>query len=236
MLDYANFNHDKYARSRPRDDFWGQIKRTVKGQPASEAQIKLITDAIKDGLEMKDNDHLMDLCCGNGALSSKLCDEISELMGIDNSEYLISVAKEFFEDPPKIKFEHSDIIAFMNEMMDLKARTFTKCLCYGSFSYLECNIIEHIFEMLESKYKNISHFFIGNIPNLAKANEFFIETIPTNLDLSSSKSAIGKWWSEAEIRDIATRNGWDLEISIMPNNFYAAKYRFDAILTRKIKS
>ena len=93
---YSKFDHDKYAKTRAPDDFWGQVRRTVQGVPVSEDQIKLIVSAISSALNMKSADTLLDLACGNGALSYLLFDYCAEYLGVDLSEYLISIAKENF--------------------------------------------------------------------------------------------------------------------------------------------
>ena len=43
---------------------------------------------------------------------------------------------------------------------------------------------------------------------------------------------IGIWRSESELRELVAKAGWKLEIATMPKEYYAAHYRFDAILTR----
>src|SRR5262245_10350175 len=52
------------------DDYWGQVKRTVGGQPVSQEQIDLIVAAVKRGLQLGPEDTLLDICCGNGALTT----------------------------------------------------------------------------------------------------------------------------------------------------------------------
>ena len=115
MISYTDFNHDEYARSRPRNDFWGQIRRTVRGIPVDETQIELIVETIDTALNLNSNDTVLDLCCGNGALSSRISQKISGLIGVDSSEYLISIAKEYFEKIPKTVFSKSEIKEFLDD-------------------------------------------------------------------------------------------------------------------------
>ncbi|WP_114990348.1 class I SAM-dependent methyltransferase [Synechococcus sp. UW179A] len=234
MTDYNFFDHDTYARSRPKEDFWGQIKRTVRGEPADENQIKFITKAITNGLKLERNDNIIDFCCGNGALSSRLKNSVSKLKGIDNSEYLISIAKEFFEESPDISFMHSEIIDFLNSSTPTEASKYSKSLCYGSFSYLEQTIIDNILDQFNLKFKAISRFYIGNIPDRSRADVFFKDSIPQNADLASCKSVIGKWWTKSEIRALSEKYNWEATIIDMPEAFYASAYRFDVILSRDV--
>ena len=66
-MKYLEFNHDEHARSCKRDDFWGQIRRTVNGVPVDEEQIKLVVETIIKELKLNAKDTVLDLCCGNGA-------------------------------------------------------------------------------------------------------------------------------------------------------------------------
>ena len=234
MSDYNYFDHDKYARSRPKKDFWGQIKRTVRGEPANENQIQFITKAITTGLKLQPGDNLIDLCCGNGALTSRLKNSVSQLIGVDNSGYLISIAKEFFEESPNVSFEHTEIVDFLNILTPAKALTFNKALCYGSFSYLEQSIIDNIMTQFNLKFKTVSHFYIGNIPDRTKVDIFFQDSMPKNADLASNESIIGKWWTKTEIIELAEKYEWKATIVDMPETFYASAYRFDVILERNV--
>src|ERR1700730_11993251 len=67
--DYPLADHDTHARSVAADAYWKQIRRTVNGEPVDEAQIGLIVNAITDALSLRRDDLVLDLACGNGALS-----------------------------------------------------------------------------------------------------------------------------------------------------------------------
>lgn len=60
----------KFGLIQHRNDFWGQVKRTVNGTPVSQRQIELTVAMIKLVLETNGKDRLLDPRCGNGALDS----------------------------------------------------------------------------------------------------------------------------------------------------------------------
>ena len=101
---YTKFSYDEHARTCAPDDFLGQIRRTVQGVPVSDNQIQMICAAMGAGLSLKPDDVLLELACGNGALSTFLFDLCKGYLGIDLSEYLISVAKKNFEVLPHYQF------------------------------------------------------------------------------------------------------------------------------------
>ena len=89
-----DFIHKEFPKTCERDDFFGQIKRTVHGKPVSEEQLTLIVGAIKSALNFTPKDVFLDIGCGNGALSHYLFDSCSSFLGVDFSDYLIEIAKE----------------------------------------------------------------------------------------------------------------------------------------------
>src|ERR1700750_1427456 len=66
---YPKLDYDQYARTLPTDDLWGQVKRTVAGNPVDGSQIEMIVEAIRAGLQLTPDDNLLDIGCGNGVLS-----------------------------------------------------------------------------------------------------------------------------------------------------------------------
>lgn len=64
-----HYRHLEFPKTKARDDFWGQISRTVNGEPVSEKDIGEIVTAIRQGLELESSDVVLDIGCGNGALS-----------------------------------------------------------------------------------------------------------------------------------------------------------------------
>ena len=70
-MKYLEFNHDAHARSCKRDDFWGQIRRTVNGVAVDEEQIKLVVDTIIKAIKLNKKDTVLDLCCKWSTLESQ---------------------------------------------------------------------------------------------------------------------------------------------------------------------
>jgi tRNA/tmRNA/rRNA uracil-C5-methylase (TrmA/RlmC/RlmD family) len=120
-------DYDQHARTLRRDDFWGQVRRTVRGRPVGPEQIEMIVSAIVDQLRLGPDDILLDLACGNGALSALLQPHCQGSLGVDISPYLIEVARERFETGTH-RFAVQEAAAFTEDEPD-PAR-FTKALCY----------------------------------------------------------------------------------------------------------
>ena len=233
-------NYDTHAKSRPRTDFWGQVRRTVQGRPVPEMQIDLIVAAVIASLGLGPDDMLLDLACGNGALSDRLFERCAGGVGVDASEYLIGVAQEYFAAPSR-QYVMADVADWVDTAAD--PSRFTKAVCYGSFSYLPDDTAARMLRGLQRRFPRIDRVLLGNLPDPARAGRFYgagsnagrrTGRTPnlTTPDLRTPESDLGVWRDEAEITALAGP-GWQVATRPMPPAFFAAHYRYDAILVRR---
>ena len=222
--------YKEYPKTCRPDDFWGQVKRTVNGVPVSNEQIQLILDAVTAGLELEPSDELLDLCCGNGALSDLLFRRCVGGLGVDFSEYLISIAGKYFATPPTRTYMLGDVVEFCRHPVE--PQRFSKALCYGSFSFLEADRAECVLASLSSEFPRLTRIFIGNYPDKDRFSEFFGDRpIQTGVENDPS-SPIGIWRTQEEFGELARRTCWRAEFKKMPEQYYAAHYRYDVVLSR----
>jgi len=226
---YLKFDHDSYAKSRAPDDFWGQVRRTVNGVPVSDDQIKLIVDTIRSALSLEKDDTLLDIACGNGALSHLLFDSCAGYLGVDLSEHLISVAKENFQSLPRFEFIQQGAEEYVRT--ESSYERFTKVLCYGSFPYFPAADAAVVLGTLYEKFGNVKKVFIGNLPDKDRAAEFYKRS-PNTEELGDCFSQIGIWRTREEFAQLASESGWQVKFSTMPDGFYSSYYRYDALLSR----
>lgn len=227
---YLKFDHNEYAKTRDPDDYWGQIRRTVNGKPVSEEQIRMIIDSIQKALAPAPDDVLLDLACGNGALSHRLFDSYAEYLGVDFSEHLIDVARKNFEVLPSHRFLLHDAAEYLRSAPN--PERFTKVLCYGSFSYFPAASASDALRFLHDRFINVRRIFIGNLPDRDRATEFYKDRMASAEELLDHRSQIGIWRNRAEFDLLARDAGWKTDFSIMPADYYASAYRYDVLLSR----
>jgi cyclopropane fatty-acyl-phospholipid synthase-like methyltransferase len=211
-------------------DFWGQVKRTVDGKPVGEEQIEMIVEAIASEIALASTDVVLDLCCANGALSDRIFARCRGGLGIDFAENLIAIARRNFEHPPERLFRTADVAEFARSTTE--GARFTKALCYGSFQYLAPAAGLALLTALRERFPNLTRAFIGNLPDLGKMREFYYERAYVQGIERDHESPIGIWRTEAEFAALCAQAGWTAEFRRMPEGFYAAHYRYDAVLTR----
>jgi SAM-dependent methyltransferase len=223
-------NYDAHARSVAADAYWQQVRRTVNGTPVNEAQIGFIVNAITAGLSLTQHDVILDLACGNGALSSYLFDRCAGLRGIDISPYLIEVAQRVFARLPNYRFEVAEVMSFLRDGHD--SSPFTKVLIYGAFQYFPRSDSSSVLRTLYEGFPLVTRAFIGNLPDRARADHIFGSAAPLAKELDDNEARLGVWYQPEEIAALARAAGWRASWSRMPTDFYLSSHRFDVTLDR----
>jgi SAM-dependent methyltransferase len=226
--------YETHARACDPQDFQGQVMRTPHGKPVGEDQVTLIVDGTLKGLDLESGDFLLDLCCGNGAITDRLFARCKGGIGVDFTPYLIEVAKANFERPPQRVFRLADALEYV-ETTDHPER-FNKVMCYGAFQCLPESKGRSLLCLLRQRFPNVHRVFLGNLPDLDRVELFCrhgmgSEPWPHSV-LKRHDTLFGIWRDEKEITELADECGWRAQISRMPPSYYSAYFRFDAILTR----
>lgn len=229
-MEYPKSDYQEYPKTLARDDFWGQVRRTQYGKRISESDVQAMVDAIRQGLDLRPTDVVLDLACGNGALSARVFADCAGLVGVDSSDYLIEIAKEHFEQLPDYRFEVAEVRDYVGREVD-PAR-FTCGLCYGSFSYLAVPSARKLLQTVHDRFSRLDRLFIGNVPDKDRAALFYPPGKDYSAEISDHAAQIGVWWSQDELRGLAEECGWTVRFSRMPAGVFNAKYRYDAILKR----
>lgn len=212
------------------DDLWGQVRRTVNGRPVSEAQIQAIVDAVRAGLELQPNDVLLDLCCGNGALSDRVFSLCAGGVGVDFSPPLIETAHARFEVPGVREYVLDTVDHWV--VHAAQPERFTVALCYGSFSYLDAVAAEVVLRSLWARFSGIHRLFIGNLPDLESREQLVGGRPWAPGDEHRHDTQFGIMRSRAGFGALAASCGWDAEFRSMGAGFFAAGLRYDAVLRR----
>jgi SAM-dependent methyltransferase len=223
-------NYDAHARSVAGDAYWQQVRRTVNGTPVCQAQIDLIVNAITVGLSLTEHDVVLDLACGNGALSSYLFGRCAGLLGIDISPYLIEVAQRVFARLPNYRFEVAEVASFLRN--ERYPSAITKVLIYAGFQYFPRTDSFGILRTLNERFPTVTRVFIGNVPERAQADHVFASAAPSAKELDDHEARIGIWYQPEEIEALAKAAGWRATCSRMPTDFYLSSHRFDVTLDR----
>ncbi|MBB4304256.1 precorrin-6B methylase 2 [Rhodobium orientis] len=220
--------YERHARNCDEQDFWRQVRRTINGQPVPEDQIQMIIREMISLMDLESDDVLLDICCGNGALSTYFWEKCSGGLGIDYSETLIGVAQKYFCDKPSVSYRAGEAIEFLSN--EENPERFSKAVIFGSICLFTRENAERLLKITRDRFVNIKRFVIGNVVDRTGMDDFYKpgEYEPGMEDRPDT--AIGVWWWPEDFSEMAKRAGWRTEIVKMPEDFYQRHYRFDAIL------
>lgn len=227
MVDYSKYDYNERAQNEKRYNYWGQVRRTINGHPVKNDQIQLIFKTKKKNLELTKKDYLLDLGCGNGALTNLFKNDVTQILGIDRSEYLISIANSDFSNQ-RVSFIEGNLQEIIKEksFKDI----YNKVLLYGVFSFLNDDQAKNLFSTL-SNSKSMEKLLLGNIRNIDSHHEFYGKNMPNKV-LNNNKTSMGRWFNKKYFYKVACKYGWRIKIKTMPDNFYAKKYYFDVIFSK----
>ncbi|MDX1907240.1 MAG: class I SAM-dependent methyltransferase [Bacteroidia bacterium] len=207
-----------------------QVARTRVGQPVDEETLGQIVACISERLALRPEDHLLDVCCGNGVLTRHLALICRETVGVDISPPHIRLARAQ-HTAPGLTYLTGDA----TRLGDVLDSTFDKICLYFSFQYLDTYAkgllaIQGMARLL----KPGGRILLGDVPDSARLRVFFPrwqDRARYYLQVASGRSPMGKFWSADEIRRIAAACGLRVSVLSQPTHLPYASYRTDYVLT-----
>lgn len=216
------------------NDLLFQVGKTVGGVPyCAEAWRALLAD-IDSALDLRSDDRLLDLCCGNGILSAALAPKVREMVGVDFSVPFLENAKQHCARE-NLRYEQCDILdaASMNGRL---GGVFPKVLLYDAMAYFDRDSVERLFEFLLGEL-GAERILLGAV--LFRPDRgAFLNTWRRKFNywwtcrIRGRTKGLGKWWSPREFEDLAAKFSLDLEIRRQDSRIPSSHYRRDILLRR----
>ena len=88
---------NQFPNQFAKEEFLKQVGKTVQGHPISEAQVSTLISDFAQKLELVSDDLVLDLCCGNGLITSIIASKCKDILGVDFSAPLIEIAQEYHQ-------------------------------------------------------------------------------------------------------------------------------------------
>lgn len=195
---------------------------------------KMATDIISK-VEFKRNDVVLDVCCGNAALTRFIAKTCEKIHGVDFSIQLIDSAKRIKE-----KENVFNLYLHLSDALNIDKlfteNMFDKSYCYFSFQYFNKKKRKLLLNKLSWVTKPNGLIFIGDIPdetrkwNFYKTKmKFYREKISRLIQFKDGECNLGWWIAPREI--ISWCNEKKLKAKILgQENLPHAHYRFDVLI------
>jgi ubiquinone/menaquinone biosynthesis C-methylase UbiE len=204
-----------------------QVGKTVHGKPVSEEQIDLIVNGICRNLQLDRCDSVLDLCCGNGLLTSRLAPIVDRITGIDYSQRLIEIAN--------IRNAARNVTYLCRNILELDEMQYAhadKILMYEALQHLSVLDCHGLADMLR-KTRPGTCALIASIPDRAQLGTYY--NTQEKMDFYNrcereNRPHMGRWWLREEVAEIADAHGLSMRPLEQDPRLYTAYYRFDVLL------
>jgi len=226
-MDYWKEHFDENA-AKFENSLFRQVDMTVNGKEVEDIQIDLRVKGIKDNLLLDGSDILLDICCGNGMITSRLAGYVSFIYAVDFSEGLINIANTA-NKKSNIKYEVGNIISL--KYSDFKG--INKICMSSCFQYLSKDEAEEFLKNL-SLLKNVT-IYISNIPDKEKIWDYYDTDEKKKFYSEREKEGrphMGTWWDKKDIEKVV--NGYSFQYKFLSINkdLNTSYYRFDLLLRK----
>lgn len=218
-----------HGQANVSSDLQSQVLRTINKQPISEKEFQAILKDIEKKIDIKGNDSVLDLCCGNGLITMFLAPKCKSITGVDFSEEL--TLQIDLEKHPNIFIVIDDIreVEFANESFD-------KMIMYAGLQYLTHKETIRFFESAIRWLKKGGTFLVGDIPDSNHLWDFSNneERQAAYFDaLKMNTPFIGTWFETQWLMNLGKYAGFKrVDILAQPAYLPYSHYRFDLLLQK----
>lgn len=207
-----------------------QVGKTTLGEPVPNAQLELLLAGIRNHLGLNDGHRCLDLGCGNGLLTARIAGGVREVLGLDFSEALLSVARTHY-NPSNANYVCADLTRLPEDLAP--ARHFQRAFSCEVLQHLDVEGTERLLAWLATHVEERGRVLLCGIPDRERLRAFY------NTDerwayyqrrLAEGTEQIGTWWARQELATLAEQAGFAVRFVEQPTGLYTAHYRFDALL------
>jgi 2-polyprenyl-3-methyl-5-hydroxy-6-metoxy-1,4-benzoquinol methylase len=222
---------NEYPAQFDETEFFKQVEYTVAGIPISSEYLNKMISDLKNALEINRDDNILDMCCGNGIITSQISKICNSVIGVDFSKYLIYIAKKYHK-PDNVNYYCMSILD--RKIRKLIHKPFTKIYMYSSLQYFTRPDLKRILEQIRDLSSSNAVIFIGEIPDKDRIWNFFNTDERRKNYLKNKKhNAIGTWWKKEDIENICINNGFEIQFLPLNELTETALYRFNIRLTKQ---
>lgn len=206
-----------------------QVGKTVNGMDVSPDQIQLIVNKIARVLDLNGSDTLVDLCCGNGVLTTQLAKMSGKVIGVDFSSGLLGTARSISASE-NIEYLQMDVTCLSQTIVNRAS----KYSMYEALQHLSPDDFDRLLSRIGGRREQIM-LLVGGVPDLSRLRYFYVSEESYHFYQERERSGnphLGRWWTQDEMVQAAARNGYIVKIIPQPSDLYTSHYRFDAFFER----
>ncbi len=230
MIDWETF-WTVYPASVDEHDFLRQVGHTVGGTPYSRSEFEAMIASIRGALQLGPDDVLLDVCCGNGVVTTELAKHCARVVGIDFSAPLIDIARRF-HGRDNVVYRRMNALAQDDEALATDG-PFSRVLIYAALQHFGPEDLERLLTGLLKHASVSSVILLGAVLDSARKH-LFLDT-PEKRELYRTyriegRDRLGTWWDKDFVRQVCQRLGLPCVIDDSSPGRAGGHYRFDAVI------
>ena len=205
-----------------------QVMRTLNKKPVTGTALVMLLRDVEKKMAIRPGDEILDLCCGNGWITTHLASKCKHVTGVDFAQGLID---QIHAD----RYGNISTVTADIREVDFEEGSFDRAIIYASIQYLShreaCSLIESVARWL----RDGGFFFIGDVPDRGRMWNFFDTPERRRVYFDSVKNEepiLGTWFDPQWLVAAAEHCGFEAEIRLQPDQLPNSHYRFDLKATR----
>jgi len=218
-----------HAQATSSDSLQHQVLRTINKQPVSDAEFQEILKDIEEKLAIDRNDVILDLCCGNGLITSYLAPKCKKIIGVD-------FAQDLVRQIDLVRHPNISIVVEDIRKVQFEQETIDKVIIYAGIQYLTEKDTISLFESVLNWMKKNGVCFIGDVPDRSRLWDFFNNDQRQGAYFDALKKdapLIGAWFESQWLKNLGKHVGFNkVDILAQPHHLPYSHYRFDVILRK----
>ncbi len=210
-----------------------QVGHSINGSAISQLDVDVIINDITNGLSLNKNDSLLDLCCGNGAITHKLSKTCRNIVAIDLSKELISIAKKQFS-AENIIYEHRDVYSLTKQFGH--SLNINKVLMFAALQHFKKNDLADLLLLIFSICGSDTRIFFGFVTDNSYKWKF--HNSPKKKILYYTRRLLkydkmGTWWQKDYIAEVCHSLNLTCTFQSVLKGCYGYPYRFHCTIQKE---
>lgn len=216
------------------DDLFFQVGKTIGGKPIADEIFRRMIGEIRTALELGADDHLFDMCCGNGLITKELAGFVRKITAVDFARHLIESAR-IHKAAPNVEYIEGDVLAQLTSLPREDAPR--KFLMNDALAYFDPGSLGRVLDsILAGSGVGAIRFLVTGIPDEDRKLSFYDtpERLARHRENQQREKdvndGLGRWWRAVEIQAACRERG--LAVRIHPQPAQVSTYRMDALVWR----
>lgn len=223
----------EYPATLGETDFLAQVCHTVGGKPYGAEDFARMIEYLAGALDLGPGDRLLDICCGNGAVTRELARRCAAAAGVDFSATLIDRARRYNAEP-NLTYHIGDA-RHLDAPGLAVAGGFTRVSMFFSLQHLSEADLEPLLDAILAVSAPSAVILFGGVLDRTRKH-LYLDTAEKRAAYEAyvreGRDRLGTWWAPANLAAAAERRGLACVIDQTSEGRLGGHYRFDARLHR----